>query len=289
MQAQHAQHSSTSLQQLVSEAIACKAFELPVFNEVALKLQNVLGDEDTTIEDIEALILEDPALAGQILRMANSAFYKGMKDIKTIKRAILRLGAEQVASIAMLASQKNAYHSDNQQIMTLMQKLWKHSFVCAVGCKWIALNSGYASDASVAFLSGLLHDIGKLIVLKVIEQIQSEGDAGAAFSDAAIFEILDSTLPNESGYALVSTWNLPEPYGVAVRDNHLSDPPDYQPLLATVRLMNLVADSMGFGVRERVDAMPAASQEAHLLGLNDIQLAELEIHIEDTLQLEVDD
>ncbi len=288
MQAENINNQAVSLQELISTEIASNDFELPVFNEVALKLQNALGEEDITIDDIEELIMEDSALASQILRMANSAFYKGLGEIDTIKRAILRLGSEQVASIAMLASQKQGYSSSNKQIMAYMEQLWKRSFASAVGCKWVAQNTGYGSDASVAFLSGLLHDVGKLVILKVVEHVQARDGQSAMFNDAAIFEILESSLHNECGYQLVQEWNLPEPYGVIVRDHHLPDPENNQALLATVRLMNMVCDSMGMGLVDSEEVMPAASQEAQLLGLTEIMLAELEVHLEDTLDMDVD-
>ncbi|MCB1755170.1 MAG: HDOD domain-containing protein [Gammaproteobacteria bacterium] len=286
MQAEKIQQTDISLQELIAAELSSSDFQLPVFNEVALKLQNALGDEDITIDDIEALIMEDPALAGQILRMANSAFYKGLGEIDTIKRAILRLGSEQVASMAMLASQKQAYSSDNRQIAAYMETLWKHSFVSAVGCKWVAQHGGFASDASVAFLSGLLHDVGKLVILKVVEQIQQQNGPSGGISDEAILEIIESPLHTECGYQLMKAWNLPEPFDLVVRDHHDKDSEQHQILLAIVRLMNQVSESMGFSVRNDKDVMPAASEEAQLLGLSEIELAELEIFIEDTLQVD---
>lgn len=74
MQAEVVGQEPQSLHELISSEIARGDLELPVFNQVALKLQDTLKDENVTIDDIENLILEDPALVGQILKVANSAF-----------------------------------------------------------------------------------------------------------------------------------------------------------------------------------------------------------------------
>lgn len=280
------QANPLSLQEMIEAQIHSTDFELPVFNTVALKLQNALRNPEITIDDIEALIMEDPSLASQILRMANSAFYKGLGEINTVKRAILRLGSQQVANLAMVVSQKQSYESENPAINRIMGKLWEHSFATAVGCRWIAQNCGYAADANVAFLCGLLHDIGKIVILKVIEDVQKQGTLPV--SDQAIVEIISSSLHNESGYKLIKEWGLPEPFDVVVRDHHEEIEGDHKILLASVSLMNCVCQSMGFSITEQDESlMPAATDEANLLGLSEIQLAELEILLEDTLQADL--
>lgn len=288
MQAEQLGQEPQSLQGLISSEIACNQLELPVFNQVALKLQDTLTDENVTIEDIEALILEDPALAGQILKVANSAFYKGLGEITTIKQAILRLGSEKVATLALVASQKQTYLSNDPVIKELMDTLWQHSFASAVGCRWLAEHSGYASNANVAFLAGLLHDIGKLVIIKVLEKLRSENRMPNEVMPESVVEILESEMHTQCGYELVTAWNLPEPFGSVVLNHHNPEPKEHEALLTMLRLVNLVCDSMGLSVRENSEVMPSASPEAQKLGLNEMQLAELEILLEDTLEMDVD-
>ncbi len=288
MQAEAIDQGPKTLHELISSEIASNTLELPVFNQVALKLQETLGDEDATIEDIESLIMEDPSLAGQILKVANSAFYKGLGEINTIKHAILRLGSEQVATLAMVATQKQTYLSHDPVIKEYMDKLWVHSFASAVGCRWLAQNSGYASDANVAFLAGLLHDIGKLVIIKILEKLRSENRIPGTVTTEAIFEILESTMHTTCGFELVTAWNLPEPFGSVVLNHHNPEPDESQELLGMLRLVNMVCDRMGLSLRENQDVLPSASLEAQKLGLNEMQLAELEILLEDTLEMDVD-
>lgn len=244
-----------------------------------------MKDENVTIDDIENLILEDPALVGQILKVANSAFYKGLGEINTIKQAILRLGSEKVATLALVASQKQTYESHDPVIRDHMDRLWEHSFASAIGCRWLAEQSGYASNANVAFLAGLLRDIGKLVIIKVLEKLRQENRIANDVTPESVIEILDSSLHTQCGHELVTAWNLPEPFDSVVLNHHNPEPKEHQAML---RLVNLVCDSMGLGLSERCDVMPSASPEAQKLGLNEMQLAELEILLEDTLEMEVD-
>lgn len=288
MQVETAEQEPLTLHGLISTEIVSSQLELPVFNQVALKLQEVLSDEDITIDDIENLIMEDTALAGQILKVANSAFYKGLGEINTIKQAILRLGSEQVATLALVATQKQTYVSKDAVIKDYMDKLWVHSFASAVGCRWLAEHSGYASNANVAFLSGLLHNIGKLVIIKVLEKLRDENRLPNSVTTESIIEILESSMHTECGHELVTAWNLPEPFGYVVLNHHSSEPEEHQVLLSMLRLVNQVCDRMGLSLRENPDVMPSASPEAQKLGINEMQLAELEILLEDTLEMDVD-
>ena len=288
MQDEKSSQEPKTLQGLISTEITCGELELPVFNEVALKLQDALGDADITIDDIEALIMEDPALSGQILKVANSAFYKGLGEITTIKQAVLRLGSEQVASLALVATQKQTYLSSDPVIKAYMDDLWVHSFASAVGCRWIAENSGYASDANVAFLSGLLHDIGKLVIIKVFEKLRIENTIPGSVTTESVIEILESPMHTQCGHELVTVWNLPEPFRYVVLNHHNPEPEEHETMLCMIRMVNLVCDSMGLSLRNDKNVLPSASPEAQKLGLNEMQLAELEIVLEDTLNMDVD-
>ncbi len=74
------------LHDLIVNFIASKEVKLPVFNPVALRLQQALHDETAKIADLERMIVEDQVLASQILRVANAAFYKGLQEITTLAR-----------------------------------------------------------------------------------------------------------------------------------------------------------------------------------------------------------
>jgi HD-like signal output (HDOD) protein len=274
-----------SLQDLIIEEVTSNRLELPVFHPVALKLQYIAGDENISVADIEAILMEDQALASQILRMANSAFFKGLHTITTIRKAIIRLGLQQVANLAMAASQRSAYSTDNTLLHHYLEKLWQHAFASAMGSKWVAERCGYPQEADNAFLAGLLHNIGKLAIVKILEELCAQKKV-TALSDTVIFEVLESPLHTEQGYRLMTQWNLPQPYCVIARDHHNAHWDSNNSLLVIVRLVDQACRKIGLGINPDPTIIPAMTPEAHSLGLTEIRLAELEIALEDTCHLQ---
>ena len=274
----------TSIVDVVKARLASGTMTVPVFHAVALRLQQVLARPDFSIEDVHQLINADPGLASQVLRAANSAFYSGLSKVSTVREAIIRLGAREVANLAMLTTQQDLYRSADANYNALMQTLWKHSFCVATGSKWLAQKSGFAAQAQEAFLAGLLHDIGKLVILKVMEEVCREQNMGVNASPAVQGEVLTS-LHVEQGHQLMVQWHMPQIYCDIVA-GHEDDNWDHSnSLLAIVRLANLACRKVGIGIRNDPSILLFSTPETQTLGLKEVALAELEIVIEDALKV----
>lgn len=267
---------------IITEKLESNTLELPVFHTTAIKLQKVLGQPDFTIEQVANLIVADQALASQVLRMANSSFYSGLSKVATIRDAIVRLGAQEIANLVMMASQMDIYKSANPALNGYMQRLWKHALGCALGTKWLATKMGFRHMAQEAFLAGLLHDIGTLFLLKVLEEIGASRPSGLNLAEPVVMEILDN-MHVEQGYRLMLRWNLPETYAEIVRDHHRDDWDIKNILLAMVRLANATCIKNGLGLTHEPSLVLAALPEVQVLGVKEILLAEFEIMVEDTV------
>jgi HD-like signal output (HDOD) protein len=273
-----------SIVDVVKERLSSGAMSVPVFHAVAIRLQHVLARPDFSIDDVHQLINADPGLASQVLRASNSAFYSGLSKVSTVREAIIRLGAREVANLAMLTTQQDQYKSNEPTFNALMQSLWKHSFCCAVGSKWLAQKGGFAAQAQEAFLAGLLHDIGKLFILKVMEEIAQEPALKGSASPAVLNEVL-TTMHVDQGYQLMMQWHMPQHYCDIVL-GHEDDNWDHgNPLLAIVRLANLACRKLGIGIHKDPALLLFSSAESQSLGLKEVALAELEIVIEDALKI----
>lgn len=273
----------TSIVEIVKQRLAAGSLSIPVFHAVAAKLQQVLARRDFNIDDVHQLINADTGLASQVLRTANSAFYAGLTKVGTIREAIIRLGSKEVANIAMLTTQQDLYRSDDVKYNALMQALWKHAFCCAVGSKWLAQKTGFREQAQEAFLAGLLHDIGKLFLLKVMEEIAREEALRMGTTPAVLSEVLTS-LHVEQGHQLMVQWQMPQTYCDIVA-GHEDDEWDHSNvLLGMVRLSNIACRRLGIGIRSDESIVLLASAEAQALGMKEVALAELEIVLEDALK-----
>lgn len=272
-----------SLVEIIHERIHTDAVQLPVFHHVALKLLNILSKEDFSMGQVAQIITEDQALASHVLRMANSAFFGGLSKVATIRDAIVRLGARQVTNIVTLVTQGQQYRSKDKLMAAYMQTLWKHAMGCALGAKWFAEKIGYKELAQEALIAGLLHDIGQLFLLKVLEDVQTS-EPQVPLSKQVIFEILQQ-LHVEQGTILMQQWNLPDSYTAVVSQHHEPTYDTNNTLLTIVRLVDMACRKVGIGLRHDPSLVLAAEPEAQILGAKEVVLAELEIMLEDAMSL----
>lgn len=272
--------------ELIHERLQSDLHDLPVFNSVAVKLQQMLASRTFKMDNVIDMISEDQALASQVLKIANSSYYAGLSKIATIKDAVIRLGAQEIANLVMMASQLEMFQSENEILNTSMQELWQHSIACATGSKWLAKKAGYTAIAAECFMGGLLHDIGQLALLKVLDDIVRAKQNRAVLSETLISEIL-TKLHEEVGYNLLKSWCLPDSYCSIAKNHHTPDIDPNDILLLIVRLADSTCKKVGKSLHPDPDLAIVSSQEANLLGIKELTLAELEIVIEDTGGLEL--
>ena len=269
-----------SIIEVISSYIESNTFNIPVFNTVAVRLQRILAKQNFSVEEVNRMIIADPGLASQVLRMSNSSFYAGLNKVTTIQEAVVRLGASCVANIVMTATQKDIYRTSNPEMKKIMHDLWRHSLCCAIGSKWLAAKANYSALAEEAFLAGLLHDIGKLFLLKLMEEIIREGKLEMDISPMLISEVMER-MHTVHGPRVMEQWNLPESYIIVARDHNSDDWNEGNPLLAIVRLVNIACRKTGVHSSPDPSLVLVTTPEAQVLGLREITLAELEIVIED--------
>ncbi|MCM0081876.1 HDOD domain-containing protein [Geomonas sp. Red32] len=231
----------------IRRLLTIQPIELPVFHPIAIKLQHLLETPDYKIDEVISLANEDQSLAGQILKMANSTVYMGRVRTETIKDAVIRLGAVQVSNLAMAASQASIHVSDHPVINGFMQSLWQHSHACAVGSRWLIRAAGYPHHADQAYMAGLLHDIGKLYLLKALERLNKAGVAQAALEESLLLEIFEE-LHVEQGCRLMQHWNMPKIYYNVVANHHDANFDTTDSVLTAVRLVNAVCKVKGIGL-----------------------------------------
>ena len=270
-----------SLIDLIQTRLDSGEVKLPVFNATALRIQKEIASKDPDVQLIEKLIINDQALTGAVLKVANSALYKGLTQVATIKNAIIRLGINEVSNLVTLVTHENNFRSKDPFIHSIMRALWRHSLGCAIGAHWLAKHCGVHGISHEVFIAGLLHDVGKLFILKVIDEIMHSGKISIQISESLVNEAMFS-LHTDCGYSLMQKWNLPEKFCRVAREHHTEafDSKDF--LLIIIRLANLTCNKMGIGPCGDASIVLMATPEAYLLQLSEIDLAQLEIKLEDS-------
>jgi len=273
-----------SLAEIVEDQIAEGRVALPVFDQTAMRIQEMIDKGEFDPGRVEKLVATDPALSGNLLRHANSSFFGGIEKVVTTRDAIVRLGVKQVAELVILASQEEQYDLADPGLKKLAQQLWPHAVACGVGCRWLARRLDMADRASEAFLAGLLHDIGKLLVLRVLDELMSTRKPGFQPSEGLVLQLLDG-LHCAQGHSLMQEWNIPEVYQKVVLGHHDESSAHDDALLGVVRLVDTVCNRLGIGLHGKVDVNVAASPDAQRLRVSEIALDELEVRLEDSLRL----
>ncbi len=239
--------SGRNLIERIDELLRKENFDLPLPGPVHYRVQGMMGQENLNVQDLEKVILCDPTLTLRVLRVANSAFYGGLQKVTRVRDAILRLGTREILNILLLLAQRENFTVQDPWVSKLMERLWEHAGACAVGAQWVARVSNLRTLQPEAFVAGLLHDVGKLFLLTVIEKIKQEGGQGFLLNEEIIAQALNA-LHGEYGYSLLQKWELPEVYALVARDHHEEKIDPSNELLMIVRLANLACRKTGVGL-----------------------------------------
>ncbi|MGE0043608.1 MAG: HDOD domain-containing protein [Vicinamibacterales bacterium] len=255
-----------------------RGISLPVFDETAIRLRQEARREHVNAAAIAREIESDPTMAAEVLSVANSAFFAGHGEVTSIQTALLRLGVPRVTNLVLLATERDRYRARHPLIARLMRRLWTHAASTALGAEWIARRQGLADEADEAFMGGLIHDIGKLYLLRVLDEMHriDPEDLTADFSA----QLLDGAHA-EQGYRQLASWNLPALYLTIVRDHHAEHPDLDNGVLLSVRLANLACRKVGLGLAHDPGLALHETTEAVALGVSEVAAAELEDLLQD--------
>lgn len=251
---------------------------LPAVPDVTLKLQKLLADEDRAdSHKAAAIIATEPAIAASVLRLANSVAFGGLKQVLELDEAVGRIGMRQVGSLATTIATRGAFESKNPERQQKLSELWDVAVTAAVTTRRLCFGQ---TDPEEAYLAGLLHDIGKPLILKLLDQ--AEKKLLDPLTPASIEELLE-TLHCELGHKLLQAWRIPEPVCETALRHHELKVPTSAILMSRVQAGDAIAEYLHLPEELRgkrpVGEVPAIER----LNLTELELAELLVEIEDQL------
>jgi putative nucleotidyltransferase with HDIG domain len=185
--------------------------DLPLLPQVAGQVLVLAGSANVDALALSGLIHRDPALAGQVLRIANSPAYMPSMPIVSLQQAVARLGLQTVTEIAIAASlQSGTFRVPGYE--SELKRLWRHAIASGAFAKEIARL--LRVNVETAFLCGLFHAIGKPAVLQVICDVQRE-QGGISAASADVWAMLEA-FHTAVGLVLAKHWALSTPVITAV-------------------------------------------------------------------------
>ena len=227
---------------------------LPAMPGIAVRLRKALENDDYRIEDVVTIISADPAIVARLLKVANSALFRGLQPCESIKTALMRLGVSKAQQIVMSLATRDLFVVKDVKLKELMMQRWRHAIDSAALCAVLAkLTPGLQSET--AMLVGLLHEIGALPLLRT----------AAAYPDLLVApdtlqDMMNRLTPELSTLAL-KEWGIGQDYiGAAQHQNNWfrehDGPADYTDVLLVAHLHALAGQRTRLQL-PRIDEVPA--------------------------------
>ena len=242
--------------ELIKTRIISKMKDIKSFPQFVMETMRKLNDPESNAADVAQSLSRDEGLVLRILKLANSAAYGMTRNISNISEAIALLGYKSVSNIILAATVYSAMDKGLSGYALDRGELWKHSLMVAYTSRHLAGKLSDKVSSEDAYVGGLLHDIGKVIlndyvrfgygiIVKMVEEKHmpfTEAECKVLGFDHA-----------EIGEVLISKWEMPEAYRVAVAYHHKpnelpDDKKQHQALLDVVTLSNTICLMLGIGL-----------------------------------------
>lgn len=229
---------------------------IPVQSDVIAGILKLDVEETNCFRDLDAFVHSDQGVATLVLRVVNSALYSRGNKIATIPRAISVLGFQVVRSLAMLAFSRSLFSQTSNPLFKT--HLWQHSLLTAIAGQVVCAALGAAREKDEAFVAGLMHDMGKVLLFthdpagygQLIEGCLAEGVPSAeaeqrryGFDHYAV------------GAQAVSHWRLPERFVDYMGCSLAPDAPipEGDRVRRAIAIANALVGSYGIGARADAD------------------------------------
>jgi HD-like signal output (HDOD) protein len=223
--------------------------DLPPMPQTVFKAREVLGNPQSSFQEVARVLEADQSIAARILKMANSSYYGMVGKVSSIQHASVVLGYKTLSEVVTLAGASGVLASKMEGYDQDAGELWKHSLGVALGSKIIS-NLKKPDLANDAFAAGLIHDVGKLILDPyVLEKKEAFREYMAA--EPRPFLLAEKELlgfdHGEIAFDLCKTWNVPQNLIAAIRYHHSPGRSQQSDLAYIVHVADSVAMMSGIG------------------------------------------
>lgn len=265
----HSTLNQLAQQEKTRREILHKSDLIPPLPDLVVRLLGILNKQETEPQDLERLLQNDQVLVAKMLAMVNSPFYGLNRTIRTIKEAVMVLGFRGVRSL-VLATSTAKFLQRNFEVYGHQPKgLWLHSVSVAAAARALARHVRMsADDAEMLFVAGLLHDIGKMLLVGYLNESGKTPAQGSKVYDFERATIgIDHT---EAGALVTAKWNLANDIQEAIKAHHDATGANATRAAAVIRLADAVAHERGIGyLPGKAPAAPPQPTDLLALGLDE--------------------
>lgn len=225
--------------------------KMPPISPIIGKINQIAHEIETSPKELVKIIMLDPVLTGKVIKLVNSSFYGVAERVQSLPQAVILLGVNTVKNLAVSTALLGTVSVKKKQSPLNLEEFWKHCLASAVGCKLLgkALNVPN-EDMGIYFVAGLLHDIGKILFIRinpekysqVLEECRQFG-ISLSFSEIAHFGCSHT----HAGGLLAKKWRLDNALIDSVESHHLSAGNNNNLITNVVTVINNLCKHFHFG------------------------------------------
>lgn len=189
--------------------------------DVCLKVNELVADERTVIEDIAAVVIRDPGLTARVLRLANSSYYALATKIDTVSRAVMLLGMRELQKIVCAIAAVQTF-SKLSSAVTNMNSFWRHGVYTGLMAQAIARHAHILHPERL-FVAGVLHDVGTLVINQRFPELAEGMIRDAAGNEDELQRLEQDRLGFDHAYLaglMLQHWKLPAALCDAISHHH---------------------------------------------------------------------
>ncbi|NLY91924.1 MAG: HDOD domain-containing protein [Firmicutes bacterium] len=241
------------------ELVETRMRELPTLPRVAQRVVSLINNPSTSASELEQVIKHDQVLTARVLKLVNSAYYGFPRRITTVGQGIVILGYKALKELVLRISIADLFRMKGNHKGFDRTALWQHAVGTAVGAKTLARSAGLPLEEE-AFIAGLLHDLGILLLDLCLTTEFEELIHLTTAHHLPLIRAEEKVLGfNHTlvGKMLAVKWNLPPLYVEALRHHHQPvQTRNHWAATALVFLADNLAQEAGIGFLEGYDADP---------------------------------
>jgi putative nucleotidyltransferase with HDIG domain len=221
--------------------------DLPTLPSVVLDLIASFERDDVDVTTLAEKMSRDQALAAKTLRLANSSFYGLAAKVKTVKQAIVVLGFDSARALAVASSVIDTFGGSKPQQIDVTS-FWRHSIAAALCAKSLARHANL--DQDYAFIAGLLHDIGRLLLASSFPDEYAQVVEFCVRNDTTMSEAELRVLGvdhQRTGQMLAEAWKFPPVIQRAIGQHHVPAAADLGDVPGVVHAANAMVQALDLG------------------------------------------
>ncbi len=237
-----------------AEQILARIKQIPTFPENIQAIVTAIDSADSSATEIAEFIGQDPAIASNLLRLANSVFYGFLGRVTTIREAVVLIGLREVKNLVLATAVLRSF-SPSSSAGFDRKALWRHSVTTSFLTKMLAREAFLVDQEGAIMVGGLLHDVGKIVIDQYFTEeftqvLRIVDNDGLTFSQAEK-QILGYT-HYQIGATLLKRWNFPPELSFPVFYHHAPWlDARFTAYSATVYMANVMAKELGYAAYDR--------------------------------------